>query len=131
MSLQPGDEKLLELARELARTRFKLDAHHVFAAIRTTSGAIFPGVHLEATVGRIAVCAEAVALGNAAVAGDTAVETMVAVNRNGDVVSPCGMCRELILDYAPAAEVIVLGSSGLERVPLASLLPNKYHRLHD
>lgn len=131
MTIQPDDEKLLDLARELARTRFRQDAHHVFAAIRTTSGAIFPGVHLEATVGRIAVCAEAVALGNAAVAGDTAVETVVAVNRNGDVVSPCGMCRELILDYAPNAEVIIFEPPGLERVALTSLLPNKYRRLHD
>ncbi len=131
MTLEPADEQLLEFTRELAKNRFRQGAHHVFAAIRTRSGAVFPGVHLEATVGRIAVCAEAIALGNAAIAGDTAVEAVVAVNRNGDVVSPCGMCRELILDYAPAAEVIILDPAGLERVPLASLLPNKYHRLHD
>ena len=131
MTIGPADEALLETARELARTRFKQDAHHVFAAIRTRSGAIYPGVHLEATVGRIAVCAEAIALGHAAVAGDTEVETVVAVNRNGDVVSPCGMCRELILDYAPEASVIITESAGIARLPLATLLPNKYHRLHD
>jgi cytidine deaminase len=48
--------------------------------MRTRSGRVFTGVHLEANVGRIAACAEAVAPGRAATeAGDTDVDTVVAV----------------------------------------------------
>jgi cytidine deaminase len=58
-------------------------------------------------VGRIAVCAEAIAIGMAAAAGDTEIETIVAVDREGRIVSPCGMCRELISDYSPSSKVII------------------------
>ena len=56
----------------------------------------------------MAICAEAVALGQAITnAGETGIETIVAVrhpppeepNRSLTVVSPCGACRELIWDY--------------------------------
>ena len=79
-------------------------------------------MHLEATVGRIALCAEAVALGRAATeAGDTEVDTIVAVYHPGPdaadqtarVVAPCGMCRELIADYAPNARVLVPATTAL------------------
>ena len=50
------------------------------------------------------------------------------MTRTGEVVSPYGMCRELISDYAPTAIVIVLGRDGLEEVRVMELLPCKYKR---
>jgi cytidine deaminase len=38
------------------------------------------------------------------------------------------MCRELISDYAPNAQVIVPAHDGMEKVGVMSLLPNKYTR---
>jgi cytidine deaminase len=64
MALQSPDLELIEAARSIIRERFKPNFHHVGAALRTQSGQIFAAVHLEANVGRIAVCAEAIALGN-------------------------------------------------------------------
>jgi cytidine deaminase len=65
------DKELIEKARSIIIKRFKEDYHHVGAALRTKSGSIFAAVHLEAYVGRVAVCAEAIAIGMAATAGDT------------------------------------------------------------
>lgn len=129
--MQENEHRLSELintASQLITARFKPDYHEVGAALRTRSGQVFSAVHLEATVGRIAVCAEAVAIGMAATAGDTQIEMIVAVNRVGQVVSPCGMCRELIADYAPDAKVIVPDETGPIIVAISDLLPNKYHR---
>ena len=120
--------ELINTASQLSTTRFKPDYHEIAAALITCSGQVFSAVHLEATVGRIAVCAEAVAIGMAATAGDTEIEMIVAVNRSGQVVSPCGMCRELIADYAPNAKVIVPDKVGPILVTISDLLPNKYHR---
>ncbi|MEO0557718.1 MAG: cytidine deaminase [Bacteroidota bacterium] len=128
MSLSTADQQLLELARDVIARRGKEDVHEIGAAVRTRSGQTFAAVHLEAYVGRIAVCAEAIALGMAAATGDTDIEAMVAVRRSGEVVSPCGMCRELVLDYAPAASVIVPEGDELAAIPLADLLPRKYTR---
>ena len=108
--------------------RYKKGFHHVGAALRMKSGKEYAAVHLEAYVGRIAVCAEAIALGMAAADGDTKIDTIVGVNRKGEVGSPRGMCRELISDYSPDAKVIVPGPEGEEVVKIASLLPNKYKR---
>jgi len=120
------DEELIIIARELIAARFKEGCHHIAAALRTTSGRIYSGVHLEAYVGRIAVCAEAIAIGAATTAGDTHIESIVAVNELGEIVSPCGMCRELISDYAPEACVVVLRSGQPVNVPVMELLPDKY-----
>ncbi|HEY9690691.1 MAG TPA: hypothetical protein V6D15_00630 [Oculatellaceae cyanobacterium] len=68
----------------------------------------------------------AIAIGMAATAGDTELETIVAVDRRGRVVPPCGMCRELISDYAPSCKVIVTEA---EIVTISELLPLKYQRM--
>ncbi len=129
--MQENDHKQTELinaACQLIAKRFKPDYHEIGAALQTKSGHVFSAVHLEATVGRIAVCAEAIAIGMAAAAGDTEIEMIVAVNRLGQVVSPCGMCRELIADYAPDAKVIVPGETEPMLLAISDLLPFKYHR---
>lgn len=131
MSLAAADEALLEAARRIIRTRFKPELHTVGAALRTRSGRVFSAVHLEAQIGRAAVCAEAIALGMGAAEGDTDVETVVAVDRHGNVAAPCGLCRELISDYSPGARVIVPSPAGPVAVPIAELLPNKYVRRED
>lgn len=120
--------ELINAASKIIATRFKPNYHEIGAALRTKSGHVFSAVHIEATVGRIAVCAEAVAIGMAATAGDTEIEMIVAVNREGQVLSPCGMCRELIADYAPNAKVIVPSEARPILVSINDLLPNKYHR---
>lgn len=132
-----ADDLALVAAAERAITeRYRPEWHVVGAALRTRAGRVFTGVHLEAYVGRIAVCAEAVALGRAATeAGDTDVHTIVAVihpaphapDQRVRVVAPCGMCRELIADYAPAARVLVPDDRGEPTVrSVAELLPGKY-----
>jgi len=69
-----------------------------------------------------------VAIGAAATAGDTDIDTIVAVCETGAIVSPCGMCRELISDYAPEARVIILRDGEPALVPVGELLPDKYTR---
>ena len=123
-----NESELIQIARNLIKSRLVEGRHHIAAALRTRSGAVFSGVHLEAYIGRVAVCGEAIAIGAAATAGDTDIEVIVAVNELGEVVSPCGMCRELIGDYSPSALVIIARSGESVAVPVAELLPDKYQR---
>jgi len=131
------ERELVEAATAAIKSRYRDEWQEVGAALRTRSGKIFTGVNLDAYLGRMAVCAEAVALGRAVVeAGDTGIDTIVAVRHPppGDkdpamtVVSPCGACRELIFDYDPKARVIVPSGKAVAVVPIAELLPNKYSR---
>lgn len=136
-ALTDKDHELIEAAAQAIRARYRYDWQEVGAAIRLRSGKIFAGVSLDAYLGRMAVCAEAVALGQAiTVAGEFTIDTIVAVrhppphekDRPIAVVSPCGACRELIWDYDRNARVIVPGENGPSVVPISELLPNKYSR---
>jgi cytidine deaminase len=59
------DMELIEAASDAIRRRYRYDWQEVGAALRTRSGRVFTGVSLDAYLGRMAVCAEAVALGQA------------------------------------------------------------------
>jgi cytidine deaminase len=126
--LKELEQKLIDNARSIIKARYKEGFHHVGAALCTKSGKEFSAVHLEAYVGRIAVCAEAIAIGMAAAEGDTEIDMIVAVNSQGEIVSPCGMCRELISDYSSEAKVIIQANSNYEVVTVNELLPKKYKR---
>ena len=129
-----ADAELFEAARAAIAARYRPDWHVVGAAIRLQSGEISAGVHLDANVGRIAVCAEAIALGRAITEfGSSAIESVVACYHTADgriiPVAPCGMCREMICDYAPEARVLMPdGAGGITPVQIADLLPGKYTR---
>ena len=135
--LVPADMKLIAAASAAIKRRYRDDWQEVGAALRTRTGKIFTGVNLDAYLGRMAVCAEAVALGRAVVdLGDAGIDAIVAVRHPAPgekdqaiaVVSPCGACRELIFDYDPKARVIVPNGESPSIVPIAELLPNKYTR---
>jgi cytidine deaminase len=131
------DRELIAAARQAISRRYKYDWQEVGAALRTREGRIYTGVNLDAYLGRMAVCAEAVALGRAVTeTGESGIETIVAVRhpepQDADqaiaVVSPCGSCRELIWDYDRDARVIVPAANGPAIVRIGDLLPNKYSR---
>ncbi len=135
--LSERDNELIEAARDAIKRRYRNDWQEVGAALRTRGGLIVTGVNLDAYLGRMAVCAEAVAIGRAITeAGETGIDVIVAVrhpkpaekDRAIAVVSPCGSCRELIWDYDRNARVIVPGADGPAVATIGELLPNKYSR---
>jgi cytidine deaminase len=137
VTLSEDDRKLVEAASAAIKQRYRRDWQEVGAALRTRAGRLYMGVNLDAYLGRMAVCAEAVALGQCVTElGETGIETIVAVrhprpeeaDQSIRVVSPCGACRELIWDYDRNARVIVMNVTGPVAVPIADLLPNKYSR---
>lgn len=128
--LAPGDESLIAAATEAIAKRFVPGWHGVGAALRTPSGRVYEAIHLEADVGSLAVCAEAIAIGRAVFDGDFGIDTIVAVivgDGTFEVVPPCGRCRELISDYGPSARVIHPDKRGATVVtPISDLLPGKW-----
>lgn len=135
-TLAPTDHELIEAARRVITERYKENRHHIGSALRTKSGRIFTGVHLDTYVGRASVCAEAIAVGSAMTAGDGEIETIVSVRyprpretyREIQVVSPCGICREMLADFAPQSRVILPAEAGLAKQLITELLPHKYLR---
>lgn len=135
--LSDKDRELIAAASEAITKRYRNDWQEVGAAMRTRDGRVITGVNIDAYLGRMAVCAEAIAIGRSITeAGDKGIDTIVAVrhprphevDQNIRVVSPCGSCRELIHDYDPKALVIVPNGPEPSVVSIGDLLPNKYSR---
>jgi cytidine deaminase len=135
--LSEKDQELIAAAIDAIKPRYRNKWQEVGAAMRTRDGRIVTGVNIDAYIGRIAVCAEAIAIGRAITeTGDRGIETIVAVRHpkpdeagNIAVVSPCGICRELIHDYDSKALVIVPDNGREPKVvTIGELLPNKYRR---
>lgn len=135
--LTNDDKELIAAASEAIKSRYRNDWQEVGAAMRTRDGRIITGVNIDAYLGRMAVCAEAIAIGRSITeGGDKGIETIVAVrhprpheaDQNIRVVSPCGSCRELIHDYDAKARVIVPDAKEPSVVAIGELLPNKYTR---
>lgn len=130
------DQDLIEQAKALIRKRYLENRHHIASAVRGASGHVYTGLHLDTYVGRASVCAEAVALGQAMAAGETGIQAIVSVrhprpreqHQDCKVVSPCGICREMLTDFAAGAVVILDRDGSLESVPVEALLPAKYRR---
>lgn len=129
--LSAEDEALAAAAAEAIAARYRYGRHTVGAALRGSSGRVFVAVNLDATVGRAAVCAEAVALGAAVMAGEAVAVVAAVRHPRADetggpaLVPPCGLCRELLFDHAPQAAVLLPGCG---RVALSALLPHPYRR---
>lgn len=136
VALTVGDHELIAAANEVLAKHYKPFWHMVAAAIRSQDGRIWTGLHIGTTVGRLSICAEAVAFGRAVLDGDGTILTAVAVrhpkpeeaDRELAVVPPCGACREMILDHAPGATVIVKDAGVLIKLPIRTLLPLPYRR---
>lgn len=136
LQLDEADHELIDAARSVLRRHYRPFWHTVGAALRSRDGRVWTGVHLGATVGRLSICAEAIALGRAVMDGDGTIECAVAVRhpkpdeaeREIAVVSPCGACRENLTDYDRDALVIVDTADGLRKVPVRFLLPLPYQR---
>lgn len=130
--MDAADRELLDTAQELLRRTYVEGRHEVAAALRTADGRVHVGVHVGASARRPSVCAEGAALGAARAAGGTPVEAIVAVQYKPAgvfrVIAPCGSCRELICDYAPAARVYVWDDGDVKAVAAIDLLPYRTRR---
>jgi cytidine deaminase len=129
-----GDDvqALQEAAQKLLAARYVHGRHEVAAALRSRSGAVYLGLHVDGSARRTGICAEGMAIGAAAAAGDLDIDTIVAVQYKPAgvfrVISPCGVCRELIHDYSPDATVVNYDAGRVAPTPIRDLLPSKTER---
>lgn len=119
------DAELVRAAEDVARARCRGDNHTMAAAARARDGRIITAVNAYHFTG--GPCAELVLIGTAAAQGAYELDTVVAVgDRDRGIVPPCGRCRQVLLDYFPAIEVIVGEGERVRTVAITDLLPETY-----
>lgn len=102
-----------------------IDAGGVAAAILSESGNIYVGVCID-TCSTLGVCAERNAIMNMITNGEHRIDKVVAVMPDGRVGSPCGACRELMmqLDKDSGDIEILVDFDSRRTVKLSELMPD-------
>ncbi len=77
-----------------------MEAGGVAAAIESVSGKIYVGVCVDCAC-TLGICAERNAIFNMLTQGENAIRRVVAVNRDGKAMAPCGACREVMAQLMP------------------------------
>ena len=102
-----------------------IEAGGVAAAILTKAGNIYTGVCID-TACSLGMCAERNAIANMITNGENQIEKVVAVMPDGQVGSPCGACRELMMQLDPdSGDIEILLDLETEKaVKLKELVPD-------
>ncbi len=102
-----------------------IDAGGVAAAILTKSGNIYVGVCID-TASTLGMCAERNAIANMITNGESKIDKVLAVMRDGKVGSPCGACREYMmqLDKNSGETEVLLDLETEKTVRLKELIPD-------
>jgi cytidine deaminase len=125
--LESSDRDLLERAGKAALNAYApYSKFRVGAALRLASGKIVTGTNIENAAFPSGICAERTAISNASsnFPGDKPVALAIAAlgdsdTLTGDIVSPCGNCRQVIAEEELRNENhirIILGSNNKIRV---------------
>ena len=77
-----------------------VDAGGVAAAILSSSGNIYTGVCVD-TCSTLGICAERSAIFSMLTAGESRIERVVTIMSSGACGTPCGACRELMVQLMP------------------------------
>jgi len=118
------DSALIAEAIEASKQAYIPYSHYaVGAALRATDGTVFRGCNVENAAYPATICAERTALVKAVSEGYRDFDTIVVVTKNGG--SPCGLCRQMMYEFAPKMRVIIADLDGNihDDMPLSDLLP--------
>lgn len=120
-------EKLVERARAaMLNARCQYSGFAVGAALLTSSGETFVGANIESSSYGATMCAERVALASALTDGADSFLVIVIATRAERPTMPCGICRQLLSDYAPQIN-IVSDANGLRQTKsIRDLFPDAF-----
>lgn len=99
----------------------------VGAALECDDGTVFTGCNVENAAYSPGICAERTAVAKAVSEGHRRFRRIVIAGRSAQFCTPCGVCRQVLREFAPDIEVICLNAAGEERTyTLPDLLPDSF-----
>ena len=121
-------ESLLLLARAAQQNAYAPYSNfRVGAAVLLENGEVFTGCNVENASYGLTNCAERSAI-FAAVSklggANVKISVVAVVNDHDAACSPCGACRQVIVEFGPNAVVWYQGRNGIQENTISSLLPD-------
>lgn len=120
------NEELIKLAKEVQKkAHAPYSKFRVGSALLTEDGEVFTGCNIENSSYSLTICAERVAIFKAYSEGKRKFKKIAIVSDSKNFISPCGACRQVLMDLAGGElEVILTNSMGETKIfKLSELLP--------
>ena len=120
--------QLYEIARQTLRpmelTQYG-EAGQVACALETATGNIFTGICIDLPCS-LGFCAEQAAMAEMLKSRETQIVQILAVGEEGNVLPPCGRCREFMAQVDRRNLDALAAVSRFQAVPLKELLPKRW-----
>lgn len=107
-------EELIKYAIEARKNAYAPYSHfNVGAALLTKNGKIYTGCNIENSSYGASVCAERVAMFKAVSEGEREFTALALVTDTKEPVMPCGICRQVLAEFAPQLKIYSATISGI------------------
>ena len=119
------DKTLIEQAKKAMENAYVPYSHFkVGAALLDKNGTVFRGCNIENASYGATCCAERTALFKAVSEGVKNFEKIAIVSDSGNITPPCGICRQVLLEFMPEGMVVLENELGeIKTYSVKELLP--------
>jgi cytidine deaminase len=127
------DDRITTLLRERAfaameRAYAPYSDFRVGAALLSSDGSVTEGCNVENASYPAAICAERAAVAAAVARGNRSFETVLIATEAEEPTPPCGICRQVLVEFAPHLLVVSVTRNGRQaRWTLDELLPKAFN----
>lgn len=123
-------KELIKLARQAYKNSYApYSRAKVGSALLCSNGKLFTGCNVEDVSYGLTMCAERVAIYNAIAAGQKDFSKIAIASNRKKEFSPCGACRQVLMEFSPEITVIWEDSDGrIKSKELSHLLPTPFSK---
>lgn len=127
MAEPSADDRLLTAAKRVREHAYApYSGFRVGAAIESDSGRVYVGANVENASYGATVCAERSAVAAMIAAGEKRIVRVAVYTEGPELAMPCGMCRQVLVEFGKDAAVVVGGLAGTRVTTLAALMPEPF-----